>query len=410
MPIVLLETYVPATAIVVASSRGRAADLLAALTEVRGLQIEQFVAPYPEPTQWSEILQASEADVIFIDFNDFEAALNLSAVSEQLDRTKPSIAIDAPAAPELILRMMRAGVRELLHAPLTSEAAAEALVNIEPLLRKRHDDAEKRQEIYCFLPAKPGVGASVLAVNTAHVLAANFRRSVLLCDLDLCMGMASFFLKAPAGLSVRDALEHHRHLNDEIWSQLVSDHNGIDLLSAGSLDPGENLDGEALLRVLEFGARKYRAVVVDLSGNLEAHCISLLRKARHIFLVCTHEIPSLHMARVKSELIRNLHLEERTSVLLNRTERRQALSNQEIEKILNLRVRFSFPNDYMRVNDWTMNGGTLDQSSELVQQLRAFAATLTNDVENPVREIAPRRRFLEFFSAAPIFSAAKGGK
>jgi pilus assembly protein CpaE len=256
-------------------------------------------------------------------------------------------------------------------------------------------------ELYCFLPAKPGVGTSVVAVNSSFVLSRISNKRVLLCDLDFHLSMASFFLKLQPSHSIIDAMQYAGKLDEDLWQHFVDTRGKLDITGTGGLGPAREPKAEALQEVLRFARRLYGTVAVDLSGNMETWSLELLEQATQIFLVATHEIPALHLARMKADALRELKVQDRVSVLLNRTERRQSLSVIEIEKIIGFPVRASFQNDYKGVNNATLNGLEVAPDTDLGREFTTFAAGLAGT--SAVAEVspAPRRKFLEFFAVTP---------
>lgn len=67
----------------------------------------------------------------------------------------------------------------------------------------------------------------------------------------------------------------------------------------------------------------------------------ILHESKRVFLVCTPELPSLHLAREKITFLKSLALAGRVTILLNRAEKRHVLSIKEIEKIFGLPVECS---------------------------------------------------------------------
>ena len=93
--------------------------------------------------------------------------------------------------PHLMLEAMRAGVTECVSEPLTPEALEGAVRRI--LVDVRQDDLG---QIFAFVGAKGGVGATTMAVNTATALArgsAGHQGQVLLIDLHVGLGDAAIF-------------------------------------------------------------------------------------------------------------------------------------------------------------------------------------------------------------------------
>jgi Flp pilus assembly CpaE family ATPase len=66
----------------------------------------------------------------------------------------------------------------------------------------------KSSDLYTFLPAKPGVGTSTIALSTSCALAEEMNAHTLLMDCDLAAGAIQFLLKLGQSASVIDAVNH----------------------------------------------------------------------------------------------------------------------------------------------------------------------------------------------------------
>ena len=216
-----------------------------------------------------------------------------------------------------------------------------------------------------FLPAKPGVGASTIALNTSIMLSKLPDTRTLLADFDLSCGMIAFLLQTESPYSVTSAVENAHQMDEDIWQKLVSSFGAMDILPAGHMEPGYRVDAGQIHALLEFARRNYEAICVDLSGLMEKFSIEILNEAREIFLVCTPEVPSLHLAREKLRVLRGLNLESRVRVVLNRVHHRALIPVSEVEKLLQLPVYLTLPNDYLGVHEAVTSGRHVDTASEL---------------------------------------------
>ncbi|MEO8130770.1 MAG: hypothetical protein ABI822_26975, partial [Bryobacteraceae bacterium] len=160
--------------------------------------------------------------------------------------------------------------------------------------------------------------------------------------------------------------------------------------------------------LLQFIRRNYRVICADLSGNLERYSTELMHESKRIFLVCTPEIPSLHLAKEKYQYLQSLGLGERVSVLLNRCHKRPVISASQIENLLGLPIQMTFPNDYQGVTRALSDGRPIDLASELGRQCNALAESMLNYKTESVGE--PKKRFIEFFSLAPTRYGLEGRK
>jgi Flp pilus assembly CpaE family ATPase len=219
---------------------------------------------------------------------------------------------------------------------------------------------------------------------------------VVLSDFDLNSGMLRFMLKLRNEFCVLDAVEHASDMDENLWPQLVSKIVGLDVLHAGRVNPNLRIESGQVRSLVQFMRRNYTTLCFDLSGNLERYSLELMQESRRVLLVCTPEIPSLHLAREKMAFLRNLDLDGRVSVILNRVNKKPLFTKDQVEDVLGLPVLQIFGNDYHAVNRAMADGKIIDPNSDLGKQFAAFARQLLEK-----KQVAPKeqkRKFLEFFS------------
>ena len=111
--------------------------------------------------------------------------------------------------PQLIIELMRAGVREFLPSPLTQDSLTSGF---QPLHRgegsysQAYADRAKRGKVYCIMSAKHGSGATTVAVNVAGIIASRSGQRTALIDLDRPLGDAAAYLNVKPNFTVTDAL------------------------------------------------------------------------------------------------------------------------------------------------------------------------------------------------------------
>src|SRR5580698_5934825 len=122
-----------------------------------------------------------------------------------------------------------------------------------------------------------------------------------------------------------------------------------------------------------------------------------MHESRRILLVCTPEIPSLHLAREKLQFLKTVDLDKRVGVVLNRVPKKAVLGKAQVEEILGVPVIATLANDYHGVNRSTAMAAVVDPTSELGKNHSQFAASLV-DARQPQAE-PNKKKFLQFFSA-----------
>ena len=145
----------------------------------------------------SAILNGSIPDLVLVATttpSEFETLELLANAHPEIDFV---LVLDNPS-PELLLRAMRAGVREVLPSPAAPEAVLAAL---RRQLRKRglathHPSTSHHCEVLSLVSCKGGSGATFIAANLAHLLSAGGMRQVALIDMNLQFGDAALFVSS----------------------------------------------------------------------------------------------------------------------------------------------------------------------------------------------------------------------
>lgn len=382
-----------------------AGGLQEVLQETRQVDVVRDLDRYPENLELLRVLRAHTPEVLLISTEQVDKALAAVHVVEEHMPGLPIVAVSSHADATVLIQLVRTGVREFLSAPFQVAAVFEALGRVEQLAAKQPSGPAEFGHIYTFLPSKPGVGTSTVAVNAAIAMAraVGTRRKALLLDMDLSSGIVGFLLKITNLHSVVEAAENSHHLDESLWNQLITSRHNLEILHSGRLNPDFRINSAQVQTLMEFARRHYSAVCVDVSGNLERYSLEVMQESKQIFLVVTPEIPSLHLAREKLTFLQQLELAERVTVVLNRNHRRAVISKEQIEGLLGVPVSMAFPNDYQGVHRALQAGRAVESSSELGKQFASFALrTLGDKAEaSPKAKTESKKKLAEYFSLLP---------
>jgi Flp pilus assembly CpaE family ATPase len=384
--------------IVISPDDDLADQLEAAVTEAGRAALVRKIKSYPSDHALVRLIRAHAPQMVFIDIAEIPEALRVAAEVESLAPGVQIVAVDRSYEQNKLLELMRAGVREFLAMPFGAEEVNSALDRISAALQRKPPSIEVTDTVLAFLPSKPGVGCSTVALNTAVALAATKTRTLLM-DFDLTCGMIGFLLHLDPSPSVIEATEHAPHMDDELWPKLVRQFgsDNLDVLPAGHMKPGHRVETTQIRYLLEFARRNYQAVCVDLSGLMERFSVEVMQEATGIYLVCTPELPSLFLAREKLEFLRTIDVEGRVRLLVNRAQKRQALSNPDIEKMLGLQIALDLPNDYRGVHKALTEAKPVAPNSELGRRFTELARRVLSKDAAPSKE----RRFVDYFTITP---------
>ena len=385
--------------LIICPDEGLAERLEGALADLGKVAVTRKMTHYPSAIELLRFLRAHAPQLIFLSVASLVKAMEVAAEIEKHTPGVQIFAINETCDPQLLLELMRAGIREFGSLPFDRYTLGESLQRISDALETRPAEMEVTDQVFSFLPSKAGVGTSTIALNAAMALSRLPNSNVLLSDLDLNSGMIRFMLKLDNGYSVIDAAEHSIEMDESLWPQMITPIEGCDILHAGKINPDYRMEPSQLRHLMEFMRRNYRTLCFDLSGNLEKYSLEIMHESKRIFLVCTPEIPSLHLAREKYLYLRQLDLADRVSVLLTRCQKRPLITPQQIEQLLGLPVLMTFPNDYQGVHRALTFGRWVDVSSELGKQCAALAQTITQD--RGLKTVEKKAKSGEYFSIIP---------
>ncbi len=357
--------------------------------------IDRYLVSY----ELERFLRANAPQVVFLGIEQLTHAMEVLQGVETYMPGAQVVALDRGCDPAVLLDLMHLGVREYLAYPFDINAFMATTARLQDLLDRRPAQIDATDNVFTFLPSKAGVGTSTLALNAAVSLSQQPDNHTLLMDLDLNSGLVGFMLKLENVYTIYEAAENSNKLDEHLWPQLVANIGKLDVLPAGRLDPQTRIDPLQMRQLIAFARRFYRAICIDLSGNMEKYSLEVMQESRKIYLVTTPEIPALHLARQKYHLLSSMDLGDRVSVLLNRAQKRPVITTQQIEQLLGVPVTMEFCNDYRGVHNALTAGREVESDSELGRQCTSLAYAMV-ERSQPGKIAATKKKFLEYFSVA----------
>jgi Flp pilus assembly CpaE family ATPase len=385
--------------VIIGPDRELCGRLQAALEATGYVEVTRTFDHYPTAIDLVRALRAQAAELLFVSFESVEKAQETVRLLEAEASQVQVVAFDRRMDLPVVRESMRIGLREFLVDPFEQSSVLEALDHLQKLLHRRPASYGATDQIFSFLPSKAGVGTSTIALNVSAALARMPDTGVLLSDFDLTSGMIRFMLKLSNTNSVTKAIENATRMDEQLWPQLVSIVDGLEVLHAGRVNPNYPIEPGQIRGMVAFMRRNYKALCFDLSGNLEPYSLELMQESKRIVLVCTSELPSLHLAREKMQFLRTAGLDGRISVVLNRVHQKTPFNKNEVEKLLEAPVVDVFPNDYVAVNLALAAGTAVPAPSTLGLAFSSFAANLIK--EKISQPDGRKSKFLDFFTIPP---------
>jgi pilus assembly protein CpaE len=358
------------SAILIAPDRQLARQFTDSLASAHAFQIVAEMKTYPA-------LKALEVRLLLDLATDLEAACNVIREAAAYRPGCRVIGLHRSNDSETILKSLRVGATEFLHAPFEAAAQLEAAQRIERLLHASQPPSALGQVI-AFTSAKEGSGATTLAREMAFALRAQTRQRVLLADLDALGGTLTFTLNA-----IPDAVP----AGEEGWldgggQPRAVEHRGVSLIPNPQAPPEIPAGGDRLQEFLESARHGYDWILADLPPVFERISLLAISEADQAYLLATPELPSLHLARKAVSALHQLGFPpERFRVVLNRVDRRGDLAAGDIEKLFPSAVQAKLPNDPLELQRAIAEGSPVNPDSDFGRAASALATTLVGEAK-----------------------------
>lgn len=254
---------------------------------------------------------------------------------------------------ENVIQAMRLGVRDVLPLPVSPQALMDAVARVEKKL-VREEAPRHKGKVLAFIACKGGSGATFLAANLGHVLAADYGKRVVLIDMNLQFGDASLFVSDRVPATTLAELSHEILRLDAslLASSLMQVMPNYGVLAAPE-NPAKAADVlpahiEVLMR-LAIG--EYDYVILDVGRNLDAVSIKALDYADMIFPVLQETLPFIRDAKRMISTLQSLDYGmDKIHLILNRYEKGGDVQLGDVERTLNMKVMTTFPNSYAAVS------------------------------------------------------------
>jgi pilus assembly protein CpaE len=353
---------------------------------------------YPTPENLARLLRIHAPNVVFISLQEPAIATELVHRIRSEAPGMPIVAVNEQCDADVLLHAVRLGVQDFMSVS-SAASARECFERIRSRLSRETPLVGATDRVYCFLPAKPGVGTSTLAVNTALHIAQSGLERVFLGDFDIGCGVVAFLLRLQTEYSIQDATSRVLELDESLWPQITHSRGNLDVVTSGPVRVNNTIDALNARRLIEYLRRTYNMVIADLSGNMDHHSVELMQEAKRIFLVTAPDLAALHLARTKVQFLEHLQLADKVAVLLNRTTKTQMFSRDEIQDVVGVPVVLSFPDDPNTVFESAKTASAVNPKTELARQIRTLADMLIN--KKAPSAAVKKQRFVDYFSIVP---------
>jgi pilus assembly protein CpaE len=302
----------------------------------------------------------------------------------------PTVAVGKTESSGDLLDAMRAGATDYLWPPFDRQRLAN-LLNSLPGRAGR----AKANRLICFAPCQSTDGASTIALHVAHAMTQAAKVKPLLLDCDIHSSTLAFRLGTKFDFHLGDALERVSDL-DDIWGRVAAEWHGFRILACPTEgEPPTEILRRRLPEVVASAMAAHEIVIADLPSSFSPMIAETARLAERLYLVCTPQLVSLHLARRRLDQMRALGVDAtKVRLIVNRSNTKSAISKSTIEGALKMAIDFSVPNDFEAVNQAAVRGGLVASGSRLSESLEALTRHILGVDDDPEQKAAAWKRFL----------------
>jgi pilus assembly protein CpaE len=310
---------------------------------------------------FSDVVAQTEPDIGIVAIDkDQEKALRLV---EQINHTSPEcdILVTSPSSDgDLILQAMRAGAKEFLGQPVELNDLVQAIERISERPALRGESKARGCSVIAVAGSTGGVGTTSVAVNLGCSLAANEKNSVVLVDLDLCLGDADVCLDAIPDFTLLDVAQNSTRMDFMLLKRSLTKHSsGLFLLPRPvQLDDIDDITPDDLSRLVGLLKATFSHIILDLSksfGPLDRLALDL---ADHVLLVTQLDLPCLrNVVRLMMSFNEMDGLTDKVKVVVNRVGvDKSQISFKKAQETIGREIYWQVPNDFRTMVEVRNNG------------------------------------------------------
>jgi pilus assembly protein CpaE len=322
------------------------------------MQLGQGATPFPSIHELASRLTGQPVVVVL--GPSFAASPELTAAEQLLGARREigAIMVTNQLTTDLMREALRAGVKDVLEAPVESRELAEAVQRAAssltvaaptgPAPGYEEGDGELGRVITVF-STKGGAGKSVIATNLAVVLAQRSEKPVVLVDADLQFGDIAVMLKLSPQHTVVDAVSALDRLDTPFLRSLLAEHTPSGLLVLPApLEPAfaDQIGAAEMTQIVEMLRRFCSYVVVDTPAYFNDVVLGLIEISDDVLLVAGMDIPNIKNVKIGLQTLRLLNTPmEKLKLVLNRANSKVKLDVGEVERTLGVQAEALIPSD-----------------------------------------------------------------
>lgn len=303
---------------------------------------------------------------------------------------------------DLLLKVMKAGIKEFLLLPLDKAEVNDALLSCKGRIGTSTNIPQGvKGKIINVIGAKGGVGTTTVAVNLATILVANDKKSsVALVDMNTLFGEVTLFLNIKPAYHLGEIVKNVKRLDTTFLMNVLSKHSsGVYVLpSPSNLNGQRPVTAEIMKNLLTLMKNTFDYVIIDGGQSLDGHSLSIIDMSEKVLLITLLNLPCLSntLKLTKSLIGTGIAERDKIKIIANRHLKKTDISVKEAEESIQNDIFWLIPNDYKTTMSAINNGRVLNDifpKAEITKNMSELADSLSGEGESNKKKKAKKGLF-----------------
>lgn len=326
--------------------------------------------------------EVQEADcgavIVDMDASRLEEIEALQRIMRRLDGRVPVVVVTQEFNAAAVRILVQLHVADFLVKPI---AVADLVRSCIRALQGPGRAENADSQIYTFMPAAGGVGATTLALQAAWQLHHSLSRPASTCivDLNFQQGSCAEYLDLEPLFDIAEIENQPERLDRQLLDVMLSKHESGLCVLAAPTQPTEmrSFETDVVLRMLDLVSAYFDNVVIDLPRTWFPWTPTVLLGSNRLFLVAEMTVPCLrHTQRLIKAIHETVGREVEPQVIVNRFEQRGAgngVRQSDVEEVLGSHFVGGVANNYRLVREAVDRGVPLqavDAGANVIHDLK----------------------------------------
>ncbi|HAE38922.1 MAG TPA: hypothetical protein DCG57_09825 [Candidatus Riflebacteria bacterium] len=243
-------------------------------------------------------------------------------------------------------------------------------------------------KVVTFFNVKGGAGKSVIAANTAVMLAKFWKKKVVLLDMNLAFGDQGILLGLPADNHIQKLVDERPPLKINHIEKHLTLHpaSGLKVLLPPPMpELADTIKPMLVDQIVDILRPHYDFIIIDTHNQLSELELKILEISDLVMLMMTMELTFIKNTKLLLDLLQRLKMpRDKVKVVLNRAFKSMGLEPAKVEKSLRYAISHFIPSEGNIVVPSVNKGipfvlSKTSEGTDVLMAMKKLCATLTGE-------------------------------